>query len=66
MLYCYNEKGQIGLVNPYIDKMNIISSFKINKGTKEHFSHPAISKGLLYVRHGQSLMVYNISKNNTF
>ncbi|MEI6696766.1 MAG: PQQ-binding-like beta-propeller repeat protein [Bacteroidota bacterium] len=60
MLYCYNDKGQIGLVNPYAEKMQLISSFKISKGTKEHFSHPAIKNGCLYVRHGQSLMVFNI------
>jgi len=62
MLYCYNDKGQLGLVNPYADKMQLISSFKIPKGTKEHFSHPAIKNGFLYLRHGQSLMVYDIRK----
>jgi len=65
MLYCYNDKGQIGLVNPFEDKMKLISTFKINKGTKEHFSHPAIKDGLLYIRHGQSLMVFNIRKNKS-
>ncbi len=62
MLYCYNDKGQLGLVNPFADKMKLISSFKITKGTKEHFSHPAIKNGYLFIRHGQSLMVYNIRK----
>ncbi len=59
MLYCYNEKGEVALVNPF-DKMKIISSFKITKGTKEHFSHPVIKNGLLYIRHGKSLMAYKI------
>jgi outer membrane protein assembly factor BamB len=62
MLYCYNEKGQLGLVNPYGERMKLISTFKISKGTKEHFSHPAIKNGLLYLRHGKSLMVYDIRK----
>lgn len=60
LLYLYNEKGAVGIVNPFKDKMELISSFKINKGTKEHFSHPVIKNGILYIRHGKSLMAYNI------
>ncbi|MEI7597556.1 MAG: PQQ-binding-like beta-propeller repeat protein [Bacteroidota bacterium] len=62
MLYLYNEKGQVALVNPYANKMELISTFKIDKGTKEHFSHPVIKNGLFYVRRGQSLMVYNLKR----
>lgn len=60
LLYLYNEKGTVGIVNPFKDKMELISSFKITKGTKEHFSHPVIKNGILYIRHGKSLMAYNI------
>ncbi len=59
MLYCYNEKGEVGLIDPS-NKMKLVSSFKINKGTKEHFSHPVIKNGLLFIRHGKSLMAYRI------
>ena len=62
MLYCYNEKGQMGLLNPYANKMELVSTFKISKGTKEHFSHPVIKNGLLFIRHGKSLIVYDIRK----
>ena len=60
LLYLYNEKGEVGLINPFKEKMEIISSFKIKKGTKEHFSHPVIKNGVLYIRHGRSLVAYNI------
>ena len=63
LLYLYNEKGEVGILNPYKEKMEIISSFKISKGTKEHFSHPVIKNGVLFIRHGKSLMAYNIKKN---
>ena len=62
MLYCYNEKGELGLINPYADKLQITSSFKIKKGSKEHFAHPAISRGIIYLRHGNLLMAYDLRK----
>jgi outer membrane protein assembly factor BamB len=60
MLYFYNERGQMGLVKPEGPKMNLVSSFKITKGTKAHFAHPVINNGILYVRHGQSLLEYKV------
>jgi hypothetical protein len=32
----------------------------VTKGTKEHFSHPMIHDGVLYIRHGESLLAYAI------
>ncbi|MBI5541013.1 MAG: PQQ-binding-like beta-propeller repeat protein [Bacteroidia bacterium] len=62
MLYYYNQKGEVMLINSNKEKMELISSFKIDKGTKEHFAHPVIKNGVLYIRHGQSLIAYNIKK----
>jgi outer membrane protein assembly factor BamB len=60
MLYLYNEKGQVGLVKPDGPKMELVSSFRLSKGTKAHFSHPVINKGILYIRHGKSLLAYDV------
>ncbi|OFX32922.1 MAG: hypothetical protein A2W92_06735 [Bacteroidetes bacterium GWA2_42_15] len=60
MLYYYNFKGQIHLVGLSGGKMNLVSSFKITKGTREHFAHPVIHKGVLYIRHGKALMAFDI------
>jgi len=62
MLYLYNEKGQVGLVKPEGAKMTLVSSFKLTRGTKAHYAHPVINKGILYIRHGRSLLAYDISK----
>lgn len=63
MLYCYEEKsGNIGLVRPSSEKFDLISSFKIEKGSGPHWAHPTIYNRKLYVRHGNALMVYNIAK----
>ncbi len=64
MLYCYDEKrGELALVEPTPEEFKIISSFRINKGTGAHWSHPLINNGILYVRHGDFLMAYDISTN---
>lgn len=62
MLYCYSDNGDVNLIKLTETKMEIISKFKINKGTKEHFAHPAISNGVLYIRHGKALMAYDIKE----
>jgi hypothetical protein len=59
-LYCYSDNGNVNLVQISGDKMQITGKFKIDKGAKEHFSHPVISDGVLYIRHGNALMAYEI------
>jgi len=61
MLYCYEEKtGYIALVEATPDGFNVISSFNINLGTGPHWSHPVIKNGILYIRHMDALMAFNI------
>lgn len=60
-LYNYNWRGELLLLSCVNAKLNKLSAFKIEKGTKEHFSHPVIKNGILYQRHGDALMAYNIS-----
>jgi outer membrane protein assembly factor BamB len=59
-LYCYTDNGYVNLIKLSEDKMEVMSKFKINKGIKEHFSHPVIYNGVLYIRHGNALMAYQI------
>jgi outer membrane protein assembly factor BamB len=61
MLYCYEEKeGNLALLKASPKGFDIISSFKIEKGSGQHWAHPVISDGRLYLRHGEALMVYDI------
>ncbi|MCL2120236.1 MAG: PQQ-binding-like beta-propeller repeat protein [Planctomycetaceae bacterium] len=61
-LYLYEEKrGTLALASPG-DKFEIISSFRMDFGTKEHWPHPVISDGVLYVRRGNSLAAFDIVK----
>ena len=61
MLYVYSEKGEMALVKPNPDKFELISSFKVTLGTNQHWAHPVIHDGILYVRHGNVLMAYKIA-----
>ncbi len=64
MLYYYNQRGELKLIQYDAGKLKEISSFKITGGTGHHFSHPVIYQGVLYQRRGQSLMAYNIKSSD--
>jgi hypothetical protein len=62
MLYLYEERsGHVALVKPNPAKLDIVSEFQITKGEGPFWAHPVISKGKLYIRHGDVLMVYLIN-----
>jgi outer membrane protein assembly factor BamB len=60
MLYYYNQRGELYLIATDQGKMHVVNSFKMKKGTGEHFSHPVINDGILYQRHGNVLMAFDI------
>lgn len=61
-LYCYNERGSVGLVKPDPEGFSVISEFKISKGAGPHWAHPFIGDGKLLIRHGDVLMVFDIKE----
>jgi len=61
LLYIYTERGTVDLVEPRTDNINVISSFRVPLGSGPHWAHLVINNKLLYVRHGNSLMVYDIA-----
>ncbi|MFH0758299.1 MAG: PQQ-binding-like beta-propeller repeat protein [Bacteroidota bacterium] len=61
MLYVYEEKrGNVGLVKPDPSGFKVISSFRVEKGSGPHWSHPYIFDGKMFLRHGNVLMVYSL------
>jgi hypothetical protein len=62
-IYFYSQNGNMYLVGVDLDqgKLEEISSFRIQKGSREHFAHPIIHKGILYVRHGRSIIGYDLN-----
>jgi len=61
LLYIYEEKtGNLALVRPDSEKLDIVSSFKVTKGEGPYWAHPVIDKGRLFVRHGDYFAVYSL------
>lgn len=61
LFYCYSEDGQVALVKMTPDTFEIISKFNVPLGTDQHWAHPVIHNKRMYIRHGNALMVYDIS-----
>lgn len=61
MLYTYDERrGFVGLVRPTKDKFDVVSEFRVSKGSGPSWAHLVINNGILYVRHGEYLAAYKI------
>jgi outer membrane protein assembly factor BamB len=60
MLYCYSERGNVGLLEPEENEFVLKGKFKVPYGTDQHWAHLVIHDKKLYVRHGNSLMVYSL------
>jgi len=60
MLFAYSDKGEVALIKPNPDRFELVSSFKVTKGTNQHWAHPVIHDGVLYIRHGDALMAYKV------
>jgi outer membrane protein assembly factor BamB len=64
MLYTYEgpKKGIVSLVKPSSTALECAGKFTVTEGTKEHWAHPTIANGRLYVRHGDALLCYDITQ----
>ena len=54
MLYCYSERGELALVKATPADFKWSSKTKVELGTAQHWSHPVINNGRLYLRHGNA------------
>jgi outer membrane protein assembly factor BamB len=60
MLYVYASDSTMYLVKPNPKAFEPVSKFAVPEGTDEHWAHPTIANGRLYIRHGDALMAYDI------
>jgi outer membrane protein assembly factor BamB len=61
LMYVMDEKaGNVGLVRPDTTKFELVSTFRIDKGSGPYWAHPSIYNGHLLIRHGDVLMVFDI------
>lgn len=58
----YSEKGELFMAEANPSGLKVISKTKVTLGSEQHWAHPVINKGILYVRHGNVLIAYKISE----
>jgi outer membrane protein assembly factor BamB len=63
LLYIYDERsGFVGLLRPNPEKFERISNFKIKMGSGPYWAHPVINNGVMFIRHGEALMAFDIKE----
>lgn len=59
-LFFYSQRGELAMVKPGSSSFDIVSEIRVSLGTGQHWAHPVIDQGRLYVRHGDTLIAYKI------
>lgn len=62
LLYCLGYNGEFSLIRPTENNFELISSFQVSEKKNDYWGQPVIKNGRLYVRHNNSLFVYNIAR----
>ncbi len=60
MLYLYSERGELALVKAEPSGFKVISKTRVSKGSGQHWPHPVIHEGILYIHRGSALIAYKI------
>jgi outer membrane protein assembly factor BamB len=60
MLFCYSDKGELALVKADPAGFNVLGKSKVTLGSEQHWAHPMIHDGVLYLRHGKALIAYKV------
>lgn len=56
----YGNNGTVNLVGYSNGQFEPAGQLKVKEGTGQHFSHPVVASGVMYIRHGNALMAYRI------
>jgi len=62
MLYCYSDRGELALVRADPSGFEVKGETKVTLGSEQHWAHPMIHEGVLYLRHGNALIAYAINE----
>jgi len=60
MLFCYSEKGELAMVDADPSGFKVLSKTKVSLGSEQHWAHPIIHDGVLYLRHGKAIIAYKV------
>lgn len=59
-LWMYGENGKVGVARIKPNGYDLLGSFDISMGDGQHWAHPSISGGILFIRHGDVLMAFDV------
>ncbi|MEX2370491.1 MAG: PQQ-binding-like beta-propeller repeat protein [Bacteroidales bacterium] len=59
-LFGYSERGELALINATPEKFDLVSKTRVTHGSEQHWAHPVIHDGTLYLRHGKVLIAYKV------
>ena len=60
LLFCYSQRGELALVPADPSAFRVTGLTRVSLGSGQHWAHPVIHAGRLYIRHGNVLMAYKI------
>ena len=61
---CYGNNGSLNLVAYHQNELEHAGEFKVMEGSGQHFAHPVLANGIMYIRRGDGLMAYRVSEIN--
>ena len=64
MLYVYEgpKEGVVSLVKAVPTGFERTGKFEVKEGTDNHWAHPVVANGRLYIRHGEALIAYDVAQ----
>ena len=60
LLIGYSQRGELFIAPATPKELKITGMTKVTLGTAEHWAHPVLHQGILYLRHGNALMAYKL------
>ena len=61
-LYCFSERGTVGLIKATPDAYHEVSRFKIEKGRRPTWAHPVVARGKLFLREQDKIYCFDVAK----
>jgi len=60
LLFGYSQKGELFMAPANSNGLKITGMTKITLGSDQHWAHQVLNDGVLYVRHGNSIMAFKV------
>jgi len=61
----FTKRNQaLPVLNPNREKFDLVSSIQLKGGAGPHWAHPSIYAGILYLRHGDLIVGYDIKETS--